>query len=400
VHDEIFARVLYLEHEGWEALIVALDLLFLGRDDVDRVNEAIEAELGLSAEEILINCSHTHSGPMVGKAWAYGDRPDLNRLDPKIVDEAILSAARHARESAGPATLWGGLGKTSLPVSRRRKDEEGNITWAPYPEGVSCDLLPVCLIKNMQDEPVCLLFSVSCHPSTISNYEISADYPGVAARLLDEHLGKGGSMFLQGAGGDAKARVIAGDEKWERATWDDVEKAGRIVAGEVIALVESGLAPIEPGIRVSRTEMELALMPAPRHSVYVAIASDPEVVKYKQEWARKQIEYLARGERLPSSVPIRAHGVRLGEGLRLVGLEGEAVAELGLLVSDFYAGGIIFPLGYTDGTQLYLPTSAMLGEGGYEVDSYFEYGIPAPLAKGIEKEITGALEELRRHGIK
>ena len=53
----------------------------------------------------------------------------------------------------------------------------------------------------------------------------------------------------------------------------------------------------------------------------------------------------------------------LGQGVRLVGLEGEAVAELGSVIESCYAGGVTFPLGYTDGVQLYLPITRMLGEG-------------------------------------
>jgi len=84
--------------------------------------------------------------------------------------------------------------------------------------------------------------------------------------------------------------------------------------------------------------------------------------------------------------------------LRLIGLEGEAVAELGLLIMDFYRQDITFPLGYTNGGQLYLPTEAMLDEGGYEVVSYFEYGHPAPLAKGFEKILRQSLEQLYSRG--
>ncbi|HVF09887.1 MAG TPA: hypothetical protein VNA16_03745, partial [Abditibacteriaceae bacterium] len=58
-----------------------------------------------------------------------------------------------------------------------------------------------------------------------------------------------------------------------------------------------------------------------------------------------------------------------------------------------------FPLGYTDGTQLYLVTSTQIDEGGYEVESYTEYGFPAPLAKGTEAILQQTLAQLREQGI-
>ena len=41
----------------------------------------------------------------------------------------------------------------------------------------------------------------------------------------------------------------------------------------------------------------------------------------------------------------------------------------------------------------------MLDEGGYEADSYYEYGFPAPLAKGMEDILRDSIAELRRRGI-
>jgi hypothetical protein len=85
--------------------------------------------------------------------------------------------------------------------------------------------------------------------------------------------------------------------------------------------------------------------------------------------------------------------------LRLVGLEGEPVAELGRLILDYYGAGVTFPLGYTGGAQMYLPTTPMLSEGGYEVDSYYEYRQPSVLAPGMEAKLLGALDALRERGI-
>jgi len=98
-------------------------------------------------------------------------------------------------------------------------------------------------------------------------------------------------------------------------------------------------------------------------------------------------------------VPVTAHGVQLGEGVRMVGLEGEAVAGLGNAITRYYGDGVTFPLGYVDGAQAYLPTDAMLDEGGYEVVSFYEYRLPARLAPGIDQTLQAALTRLRDAGI-
>ena len=65
-----------------------------------------------------------------------------------------------------------------------------------------------------------------------------------------------------------------------------------------------------------------------------------------------------------------------------------------------FGGGVTFPLGYTDGTQAYLPASRMLPEGGYEVESFWEYRHTARLAKGIEQVLQKGIEELKAEGIR
>ena len=188
-------------------------------------------------------------------------------------------------------------------------------------------------------------------------------------------------------------------EDWRRGTWEDVEEAGTIVAREVIKALETGLVQIEPEIHAHLIDMFFPLAPCLSRSGFEALLKNPETDDLTRLWAERQITRLDRSGKLPASVPISCHGVQLGKGLRLIGLEGEPVAELGLLIRNFYREGVTFPLGYTDGAQLYLPTSEMLEEGGYEVDSYFEYGHPAPLASCLEKILIWTLQQMRACGI-
>ena len=103
--------------------------------------------------------------------------------------------------------------------------------------------------------------------------------------------------------------------------------------------------------------------------------------------------------KLPTSVTLTAHGVTLGKGLRIFGIEGEAVGDWGYFIEPLYEGGVTFPIGYTDGQGLYLPTSAMVPEGGYEASSAWEYGFPSNLAAGMEDPVKKAFEELKGRGI-
>ena len=401
VHDPLFVRALYVEHEAEQALIMGFDLCFLGREEADRYKGAIGRRLDLLPRQILLNTSHSHTGPSVGR-WAFADYNPPDRLYLDELERACVAAACDAHGALREATLWAGTTTSDVPVSRRKIDEHGKAQWGVNPDGVVCDTLPICLLEDRAGEPLCLLFSVSCHPSILAGFEISAEYPGVAMDRLDAHLGTECSLFLQGTGGDAKPSCIGNRERWRSGDHADVAKAGGQAAHEVIAALDAGLTQVAPKLTSASEEMLWPLQPAMDRAGFQAIAdSEPSGTSHelRRLWAQRQIERMDRGQALASHAPIAAHGVQLGHGLRIVGIEGEAVAGLGLRILDFYSDGVTFPLGYTDGAQLYLPTESMLAEGGYEVDSYYEYGFPAPFAPGFEVVLMDTLETLRSRGV-
>jgi hypothetical protein len=408
VHDDLYARALHLRQGNMEAMIIGFDLLFFSREESDRFKAAIGNRTGLAPDQILLNTSHTHTGPKVGN-WYY-TAPDPLYL--QKLEGDIVTAALEAKQSAREVTLWAGETRTGIPLSRRRTQADGTTAFAPNPAGAVYDFLPFALFKGRDGNPVCLLFSVACHPSTIKGDEladlISADFPGAAAAEVDKFLGRPAALFLQGAGGDAKSSLIGrGLDQWRGGNWEDVAAMGRMIASEIQAASSAGLREVRPVLKTALIEIRLPIAPLPKREELASILENPESksesapvhLRVRRMWAEEQIALLDRGFGLRTEVPVLIQGIQLGPGLRMVGIEGELVAELGTLVRDFYGSGITFPLGYSNGAQMYLPTSRMLKEGGYEVESYWEYRQPAPLAPGLESLFLDGLEKLRRADI-
>jgi hypothetical protein len=116
-------------------------------------------------------------------------------------------------------------------------------------------------------------------------------------------------------------------------------------------------------------------------------------------WAKRQMDLLEKYGALPSHAGVLVQGVRLGKDVRLIAVEGEPVASHGHAILNAWPDGVTFPLGYANGQALYLPNSKMIDEGGMEVTSYWEYGFPAPLAKGMETVLADAVQQLKDQGI-
>ena len=51
---------------GSDALLVTLDICGIDRDLSNRVRDTLKSRHGLDRDRIVLSCSHTHSGPVVG----------------------------------------------------------------------------------------------------------------------------------------------------------------------------------------------------------------------------------------------------------------------------------------------------------------------------------------------
>lgn len=398
VHDPIFVRALYVEEGTEKALVLSYDTCFIGRSESDQLKGAIGRDLEMTPRQILISATHSHAGPALG-AWA-GAPPSVEYVA-DVVD-ATRRAAQQARSSSRQAVVSGGMGKSKLPVSRR-KFVEGQMQNAPNRAGVVCDALPVCELRDAQThKPICLLFSCSTHPVIFRGWDISAEYCGNACDKLDAHLGAECSLFLQGCAGDSRPATVDLGEQWNwSATYAEVESAGKMLAGETIKVLQAGLKPSPSRLRSALIETHWPLLPPPTRAELEKARDNTGTTmgdELRRWWGNKQLSLLQSRGTLADDCPVIVQAIQLADDVRLVAIEGEPVADHGLHILKSF-GGVTFPLGYANGEAAYLPSSRMLPEGGYEVTSYYEYGHPSQLAAGMEQVLEKTFQQFKQAGI-
>jgi hypothetical protein len=406
IHDPLQVRAVWIAVKKEPVLILAYDVLFFDRAEADRIKGAVGRALDLTPRQILINCSHTHIGPVTG-TWAYANyEPLKNRVYLDDLVSATIQAALAARDTARPARLRFGKTRSILPVSRRFITTEGKVEWRPAPAIPIYNALPVVAFDDpLTNSPIALIFTVACHPSTTGGVQISADYPGVARDTIDRAIGRPVSVFLQGVGGDTKPCVVAngptddtGRSSWRSGTWEDIRQAGEIVADAVLKILPQ-LKPIpDPLIQSEIREATLPLTSIPTQAELERLRSSPEPLHdLRRLWVTRQLELLAAYGTLSPVAPILIQSIRLSKSLRFVALEGEPVAAWGWAIEKtFRSAGVAIPLGYSNGQGLYLPVESNLVEGGYEVESAYEYGFSGQqLAPGFSQPLFAALKSLK-----
>src|SRR3954452_22544474 len=127
IHDPLLAQALVLDDGERTVAIVAVDLGNVAREFTDDVRTRVQALTGIPPDAILINASHTHSGPpgiprRSGISLG-GDTPGYDgyaAVLPDLVAGAVFSAYYHRR----PARVGAGVGQAGgISTNRVHKDD-------------------------------------------------------------------------------------------------------------------------------------------------------------------------------------------------------------------------------------------------------------------------------------
>ncbi len=198
--------------------IVACDVLMLNRDMLDPVAEVIERDLGIPAERVLINCTHTHHAPSTCTVHGYERDMEFCRRVQRAIVESV-AAAKARLFDAGGDRLYFRLGEeSSVGQNSRLLLSDNTILWigsdedAIRPTGPFDPELPVLAFRGPGDQLRALIFNHSTH--TIGTRKPSVRSPafyGLAAQELEEELNTT-VCFLQGASGSTHRLSPSTDE--------------------------------------------------------------------------------------------------------------------------------------------------------------------------------------------
>ena len=394
VHDDLTATALVLDDGITRIAIVALDILTINEFIVDRVRAR------LTPTEVLLCCSHTHSGPIT---YADEKSPRRNREYIDSLVNNIVDAVQEAQSNLKPVHLEYSAGEANVGINRREKMPDGHMEIGRNPDGARDKSVQVVSVFTDSPLPagegsgvrVATVVNYACHGTVLGpdNLLVSADWIGVMRDKVDEELG-GMTLFLQGA-----AANINPDMYWDDVrAYEMVAEQGLGVANAIIAVAGSGSdkmrdvplhierveawIPTETRVTTSNPPknygkelLSLAKMPG-----FMAVFAD---ILLKQRYPWKSVIEAKDGF---WSVPMRINAVRIGD-LALVTYAAETFTEIGIKVKSVSPAAHTLFASVSDGCISYLHTEESHPEGGYEVDI-------APLAYRYPGKLQAACERI------
>lgn len=398
IHDPLKVSALVLEDkQGGRAALVALDLIALTGEQVNRIRHLVREWTGIPPLNLLLNCSHTHSAPAIGGLAApWMGIPDPNYLD--LMVRKVATAVKVATERLRPARLRFGRSECHIGINRRQRTPQGQIVLGRNPQGVTDPYVDVLVVETPYGHPIAVAFAYACHPVVLgaNNYLVTADFVGFSRSGLERLLDGATVLFFQGCAGNINPK--------RRGTFADAQSLGYELSSATFQAIVSADPIGESCIKgISRT-LKLPLLPPPPPKDLRAHRKEMQArVKEAEKegrigearWRRCEMEWagrllgVIRKNAVPSFEPMNVQVLQIGD-VFFVAMASEPFSEIGLrLRREAPSPDRTIPLGYTNGCIGYLPTEKAYEEGGYEVTTAFKfYGRLLMHAPESERRVT------------
>ncbi len=234
VRDPLFARALVFDDGATRFALVTLDVVAIGGicevpdTFLPRLREQVAAELGIA--QVMVNASHTHP-------------PEPILCSPDVLLSQTLAAVREAVQGLEPVRVGAGRGREErISMNRNLRLKNGG-HWTvrhgnPSPpeeevaglEEVDAEV-GILRVDRADGTPLAVLCHFACHLLFGDPHgSVSANFPGVALKMIEECVG-GGVMgfFVQGAAGDV---VDVGFKAFHQCR--DVEPLGLMLGRAVL----------------------------------------------------------------------------------------------------------------------------------------------------------------------
>lgn len=383
VHHRLWAKALAIEDKsGSRVVIVTTDVLGIPRAISDVVGARVQKQWGLERSRLLLNSSHTHTGPVIGSNLRV--MYDFSERDARAVSEysqtltdALVSVVGAAIGDLAPADVFYASGQAEFAANRREFTPNG-VRIGINRQGAVDHSVPVLRIAAVDGSVRAVLFGYACHNTTLTgeHYALSGDYAGEAQAQIEKAQPGATAMFLMLCGGDQNPNP--------RGRLEHVREHGAALAGEVARAINGKPERLRTGVRAALQLVELPFAPHTRET-FEQMAGDKDV--YRQRLAREMLR--AYDERRPvRSVLYPVQAVRLGRDLAILALGGEVVVGYSLAAKRAYPKQKLIVAGYSNDVMCYIPTAQILKEGGYEpVQSMVYYGQPGPFTPEVEEII-------------
>lgn len=376
------ANMIALRENGVILVVVSLDWIFTSPGLRSRILERCEGTL--ADTNLFVAASHAHTSPATDRTkigFSAVDNAYLARSE-GIIADAVNELLRSAKWT-NAKLRYAGV-PCDCCVQRRRKilqyaagRIQRKVARYPNKEGPRDRELRLLRVEDEAGNLLSVIWGVSCHPTDWPRLrELSSDYPGAVRQALRIQVGRDlPIVFLQGFCGDLRPPSIG---LWRRTgPW---HRRFLLLANTLVN------GPCFAGFTATEYQAwQSGITECARKGL--AESANAPALATNLAFRRSSVPLSSLGLSGEIST-ITCHWFDLAEQLRVTGISAEPCWEYMQMVQRIFPGKVIWPVGYIDNVFGYLPTRAMLSEGGYEVTEFRKrFGINGEFVQNLEEVI-------------
>lgn len=405
VLDDLYATAVAFDDGKKQSVIIALDIIMLSQVQCDKYRKIIADYCNLPMEAIFINCSHTHTGPMIGKDFA-SDLCGLPAYE-EYMGIQMRDAAAYALQDLCPSKFYAAESKAErISFIRRFRMKDGSVQTNPGVGNLNIDHAlgepneTVKLVKIVrEDAEDIFIVNFGTHPDTIGGDEISADWPGFVCSTIEDAIPDTKCMFLLAPQGDVNhinPNPKKGESNGLELTFDGCPRGyehaihmGRVVAGAVLQICDKA-----PEIKADSIEFSCKTVHTPSNQENDRLDEARKIVELHESGRDAELPYkemelttvVAEAKRIvdlehgPDSYSFTLSAIKIGD-LAFMGIPGEPFTEIANRIYEASPFETTVLCCLTNGGDSYFPTSRAYEEGGYEART-------ARLKKGADNIIV------------
>ncbi|HBY58206.1 MAG TPA: hypothetical protein DEH78_00180 [Solibacterales bacterium] len=384
VHDDLYAKALVFDDGSTRAAMVSCDLIHMPGALAAKAREEAARRTGIPAGNILINATHTHTGPQFpGADGRFRGEGETARIAERYTAELpllIAASVERAVKAMAPAEVSATAGREeTLAFNRRFWMSDGTVGWNPgknnpkivRPAGPVDHEVPLVVVRRMGGAAIAAYVNFAMHLDTAGGTDYSADFPFTLGKLLQAATTPElTAIFTMGCSGNVNHLDVHWDDR--QKGHHEAARIGTVLAAEVLRSWKKAVKANAATVRVSSERVALPLAPVAGADVewarpVAATFDQPKAAPFLDLVRAIKILDVAAREGKPFDAEVQV--IALGKEIAWVGLPGEIFTELGMAIKQAspYKHTIVVSL--ANDHLGYIPNRKAYAEGAYEVIS-------------------------------
>lgn len=405
--DYLYTRATAIsDKEDNTVIVIQIDVVNMHRADIaESIFAQVSQHCKVPRENIIFNCSHTHSGPSLNQS----QMTSIQLYVPFFVNTIVANAVA-AMNDRQPATM--SYGDTQVPDhnfvrhyfatdgqgdNRVIGDNHWDTWYSDLPDGSGKALLGHAddidqtfhIVKfDRKDADDVMWMSFRAHNTITGNgqqYLMSSDWTGKLCEYVEEEMPGTKVMYLQGDAGNVNPSTRMSDTEKNYVT-------GNKETIDDLVNYSSTLTPYVVELAKNLKDVPTGLVGSKRFSIMVPVNHDRDNLKAKAElvnsyWKKSndsndtkryaytlglisqfQASSIVTNAKLGSEIEFEATAMVIS-GIGLTFSPGELFNQLGVKIKEQSPFDITISISYSGETYGYIPDMAAYDNGSYEVDT-------------------------------